>query len=91
MNGKITITDAAKKQLEALDENGLCLRVVLGRSGCCSVSFGFYPDNPRGKEVPYKVDGGYLLFNDMADSFIQNLTIDYGRQGLFKKFIARGI
>lgn len=86
---KIRITDKAKEKIREIEESGMYLRMTVIKSGCCSYTFDMYPDKLRGDDELVHVDGVPLIIAPSAKPFINDIDINYGRSGAFKKFIVK--
>ena len=85
----VRLTDAAKRELERIEEDGRYLRIALSRSGCCSYTFEFYPDCRKKDDLILETDGHKILFTEREKLLLESVKeIDYGRKGIFRSFKA---
>lgn len=85
----IILTDAAKKQLDKILQDGEHMRMSLMKSGCCGFALNFYKDRQRKGDFLLNIDGYTFLYTDMEAPLLNGIKeIDFRRNGIMRDFKA---
>ena len=86
----ITITNTASKKVQqtiAKRGKGLGIRVGVKTTGCSGLAYVLeYVDNPNLDDIKINCEGCSLFIDPKSSVYIQNITIDYVRNGLNEGF-----
>ena len=86
----ITITDIATKKVQqtiAKRGKGIGIRIGVKTSGCSGLAYVLeYVDNPNSEDMRIDCEGCSLFVDPKSCVYIQNMTIDYVRNGLNEGF-----
>lgn len=83
----IEITQAAREQLDKIQEPDRYLRILLSKTGCCSFSFNFFVDQKKRTDEILEAGGYKFLITEREKVLLENaVALDYGRKGIFKEF-----
>ena len=86
----ITITDIATKKVQqtiAKRGNGIGIRIGVKTTGCSGLAYVLeYVDNPNSEDMRIDCEGCSLFVDPKSCVYIQNMTIDYVRNGLNEGF-----
>lgn len=87
---KLSITDSARAQLEAIEERGEVPKICTQASGCCgSYKLTVIGEKPRPSDELNELDGVRFIIDERAKPLLWDATLDYRRNGLFKGFVIR--
>ena len=86
----ITVTDKATnkvKQTLAKRGKGLGIRIGVKTTGCSGLAYVLeYVDNPNPEDIQIDCTGCSLFVDPKSSAYINNMTIDYVRNGLNEGF-----
>jgi iron-sulfur cluster assembly protein len=86
----ITITDIATKKVQqtiAKRGKGIGIRIGVKTTGCSGLAYVLeYVDNPNSEDMRIECEGCSLFVDPKSCVYIQNMTIDYVRNGLNEGF-----
>ena len=83
---KITITEAALKEMRKSSSAEHFIRIGLSQEGCCGMMFTVYEDVKRKDDRVVVVEDIEVLLSPAVAEALHNVKIDYSRRGLRKEY-----
>lgn len=83
----IRVQGAALDEIRSYEEQGYRGRISVIRSGCCSMRFEVYRDKMKSNDLEIPAGEVTLICAPSVEPLLMTMTIDYGRDGIFKNFL----